>query len=284
MTLTDDRKGRITASRIAGILGLSPYTNRDGVLREMVRQHFGAEQEFRGNFITEYGNEHEDDALGEYEQRRGIMTTPSPTVVHPTFDYLAATPDGLVGDDGLVECKCPWRAKYTHISERPDYEAQIRLQLEVTGRAWCDFVVWTPDGITVSRVEHDPNWLPSVQPILLEFMEQYAAIVADPEAAAPFLEPIKDERDDEEWAEAALEWQEAKWVSDRATEALAKAKQNVLNLTDKPARGAGVQVIRKNGSRRTDWATFAKEHELEPDEKYIKVGSPTWEVRKAAAS
>lgn len=283
MSLTDDRKGRITASRIAGILGLSPYQTRDGVMRLMVREHFDAPTEFVGNFATDFGNAHETDALAVYEQQRGVMCEQVDTMVHPTIDYLAATPDGLVGDDGLVECKCPWRATYTHIDERPDYEAQIRLQLEVTDRAWCDFVVWSPDGISISRVERDPEWLSSVLPALLEFMEDYQEAISDPEKAAPYLEPLKEQRADPEWAEAAMAWQEAKWVADLAAERLAKAKADLLNLTDKPATGAGVQVIRKKGRTSTKWAEFAKEHGLEPDDKYTTVGPPIWEVRKSAS-
>lgn len=51
----ESRKMRITGSRVGAILGLSPWQKPDAVLREMVREHHGAEREFSGNIATEHG-------------------------------------------------------------------------------------------------------------------------------------------------------------------------------------------------------------------------------------
>src|SRR5690348_7975827 len=102
-----DRIGRITASRVGAILGLSKYRTSADVLRDMVREALGAPSEFTGNEATRYGETHEADALDAYEQRYGTIIKPSGIVVHPLYDWLAASPDGLVGEHGLVECKCP---------------------------------------------------------------------------------------------------------------------------------------------------------------------------------
>src|SRR6185312_11909315 len=134
------RKGKITASKVGAILGLSKYRSRDDVLRQMVREHFDAVPEFISNEATRYGELHEADALDAYEQRYGTIIEPSGLVVHALYDWLAASPDGLVGEHGLVECKCPYRSKYTTPSD--EYVAQMQLQMACTGRDWCDFVIW----------------------------------------------------------------------------------------------------------------------------------------------
>jgi hypothetical protein len=76
---------------------------------------------------------------------------------------IGYSPDGLVGDDGLIECKSP-RTK-THLStlladKVPSWNiAQIQCGLLVSGRSWCDFISYR-DGwpLYVKRVEPDPKW------------------------------------------------------------------------------------------------------------------------------
>ena len=255
------RQGRITGSRLPGILGRSPYTDRAGVLREMVRQHHGADVEFTGNFATDYGQDHELDAIGEYEQLRAVMVHGGQDIaIHPTYGFLAATPDGLVGDDGVVEAKCPIRATYSTIDDRPDYEAQCRLLLECTGRSWCDFVVWRPSGVSVSRVEHDPAWLPSILPTLTDFLAEYEATIADPDLSARHLAPLVDERSDLEWQMAALDFLEAQATAKRADEVLADARAVLLKLADgEPSRGCGVQIIKSNRKGKVNYSKVIPE-------------------------
>ena len=254
------RVGRVTASRLPGILGLSPYQSRDDVMRAMVRQTLNAEQEFSGNIATEWGNDHENDAIGAYEMRTGqLVHSGQDFVIHPNR-ILGASPDGLIGDDGAIECKCPYRGSFTHISQRPDYEAQCRLVMEVTGRQWCDFVVWRPDGINVSRVEYDPDWLPSVMPQVEAFLAEFRAIVASPELAAPHLAPLVDERLDEDWQIAAAEYLDAKLDADSAARVCEDARQRLIELAgDRPARGSGVYVIRSERKGSTSYAKALKE-------------------------
>lgn len=193
--LSPERVGRITGSRIAPILGeRRSGKSRVGVLREMVREHFGAEQDPRDPYMDEmaaYGHEHEADAITLYERETGLLVYGCQEfVIHPVYDFLGVTVDGLVGDDGTAEIKCPSRATFTHIDEREDYKLQTRLQIECTQRLWCDFCVWrTRQPIEISRVEWDPTWLPSVLPVLEAFMAEYEAVVASEELSAPFLAP-----------------------------------------------------------------------------------------------
>lgn len=242
--LSPERRGRITGSRIGAILSLSPYQSRADVLRAMVRQWHGYSDEFQGNVATAWGIEHEPDAIAEYEQLWGVLTHGAQKfVVHPRYEFLGVSPDGLINDDGLIEAKCPYRGKYIDISQRPDYEAQILLQLECTDRQWCDFLVWRESGIAVSRVERNPAWLPLIFDDLTAFLDEFETIIDDPALSAPHLAPLVDQRTDEEWQLAATDYLDALVELKDAERTVATARDAVLKLADgRPARGAGVSV------------------------------------------
>lgn len=287
--LSPMRTGRITASRVGAILGVNKYQTRDDVMRDMVRAHFGAEPEFTGNEATGYGNDHEDDARTAYENTHGILVLDAQDFVqHPEFGWLGVSPDGLVGDDGLVEIKCPWRAKYTSVGEKPEYAAQIQLQLACTGRAWCDFVIWRSfdaadrigcDPLIVERVPADPDWLPSNLATLAEFHAEFLAIVADEKLAAPFLEDA--ERSDQEWAEAAAEFHAADEAVRAAGVRLDQAKARLRELAgDRSAKGCGVTVTRTERAGSVDWKAAAEKYAPDVDpEEFRKATSVVWTIR-----
>lgn len=76
------------------------------------------------------------------------------SMTHKQLHMLAASPDGLVDDDGLVEIKCVGSASFMRYLEvtdgdtlkaiEPKYYWQVQCQLACTDRAWCDFVVYNP--------------------------------------------------------------------------------------------------------------------------------------------
>lgn len=253
------RVGRITGSRVGAILGLNPYSTRADVLREMVREHFGAEREFTGNAATDYGTEMEPTALALYEEQYGVMTYGGgELVIHPVHGFLAVTPDGRVAHDGMVECKAPYSGTYRHWQEKPYYEAQMRLQLECDGREWCDFVVLDRDGqIHVSRLFHDPAWLPSVLPQLEAFMADYRAALEAPDAH--LADKVADMEATPGWWEAAQEYTQAKAAEDTAKARTEKARDALIELAkasgSKAAKGCGWQVIR---AERAGTVAYAK--------------------------
>lgn len=254
------RTGRITGSRIGAILGLNPYSTRGDVLREMVRESHGAEREFQGNEATRYGEAHEPDALAAYEAREGVMTYGGgELLIHPAHDFLAVTPDGLVGDDGMIECKAPFRGTYTHWNEKPYYEAQMRLQMECAGRAWCDFVVWRDGEIAVSRIERDATWLPSVLPVLEQFMADYRAAMEAPESY--LADTI---RDDKAWRDAASDYLRALAAFNDIERMVKAMRERLIELAGgSSAKGCGVQVIRSERAGSVAYAKAVKE--LLPD-------------------
>lgn len=132
------RAGRLTASCFGAALGLSPHLSR----QELWRQLTGRSEPFLGNVATDYGIEHEAEAIEAYEAQTGNLVIPAPFV--PWEEWSGCSPDGYVGDDGLIEVKCPFSQKM--YEAWPDhYRVQVIGQIAITGRQWCDCWCWTPD-------------------------------------------------------------------------------------------------------------------------------------------
>lgn len=247
------RIGRITGSRVAAILGLDKYKSRDDVMRDMVREYHGAESEFTGNEATVFGHEHEPEAITAYEDQAECLVISTGLHVHADHDWLAASPDGLVGHDGLIEVKCPFRATYTTLAEVPHYAAQIQLQLACTMRDWCDFVIWRDGGIIVERVEADPLWLFQHMPALEAFRAEYLATVASEEKSARHLIPLI--REDLTWSALEAEYADAKAEADKAGARLEAAKKALIaEAGEQSQKGRLVQVIRSERSGTVDYA------------------------------
>lgn len=164
------RIGCLTASRAAAVL----KRGRDGkplkayyeLLDEIVTERLtGSAVEHFCNDAMIWGIEHEDEARSRYENVTGNLVTEVGLVMHPTIQFLGASPDGLVGDDGLVEIKCP--SMLTHLrrircKEVPDeYKPQMLIQLLCTGRKWVDYVDYDPrfpqENLQFFTVRYEPT-------------------------------------------------------------------------------------------------------------------------------
>jgi len=90
------------------------------------------------------GIELEEEARYAYEFKCGVVVKTCGLFKHPIIKNTHASPDGLIGDDGLLEIKCPNTA--THIDYLiankvpPAYKQQMLWQMACTNRKWCDFV------------------------------------------------------------------------------------------------------------------------------------------------
>ncbi len=185
------RKGRVTGSIAGAILGLAPYMTREQALRSMVRSYHGAPSEFTGNIATEWGTNNETTAIECYEFKTGNKVLAAPFVPHE--DWAGASPDGNIGDDGLIEVKCPFGKRngdeFNSIADQPHYYAQMQIQLLSTGRKWCDFYQWSPHGDRLERVEVDAEWLDENLPLLRQFYAFYLSELDNP----AHLEPLRRE-------------------------------------------------------------------------------------------
>lgn len=177
------RKGRITASMAGAILGLDPNCTREEAMRRMVRASVDAPSEFVGNIATNWGTMHEQEAKEAFEYEFGEKVEAATFVVHPTLDWLGASPDGYVGDDALLEIKCPYGLRdhaapvpFKGLEEQPHYYAQMQVQMLVTGRKKCFFWQWTKSDSRVLIVLFDQGWvdenLPKLQAFYEEFLEE----------------------------------------------------------------------------------------------------------------
>jgi exodeoxyribonuclease (lambda-induced) len=101
------------------------------------------------NEVMEKGHELEMEARNNYEITTGNLVKTTGFHVLDDLPDVGCSPDGLIGEDGLVEIKCPTPAIYARFMYEnvidPKYKAQIQMQMWITKRKWCDFVVYNPD-------------------------------------------------------------------------------------------------------------------------------------------
>lgn len=146
------RCGKVTASRVADIIAKtkSGYsTSRANYMAELICERLtGVPTEGFVSGAMQHGIATEPMARSAYENFSGALVMETGLVPHQTIPMAAASPDGLIGSDGLVEIKCPITA--THIetllgqSTPGRYVTQMQWQMACTGRKWCDFVSFDP--------------------------------------------------------------------------------------------------------------------------------------------
>jgi len=146
------RLGKVTASRVADVIARTktgPSASRANYAAQLVRERLtGVPDEQFTNAAMQWGTDMEPEARKAYEFYQAVSVEQVGFVPHPDIGDTGASPDGLVGDDGLVEIKCPNTA--THIETLKGkavphkYITQIQWQLACTGRQWCDFVSFDP--------------------------------------------------------------------------------------------------------------------------------------------
>lgn len=169
------RRGKLTCSNLGALLGQVSYTSR----KQAYRRALGLEQ-FTGNVATQWGTDNELNAIGCYMAATGNVVKPTGLHVHPDYHWLAGSPDGLVGEEGMIEVKCPFYPKRdgssrVHNSVPHHYWIQINALLEITGREWCDYISWTPEEYKVYRVYKDHT---TFDYLCNFYAQDYAAIAA----------------------------------------------------------------------------------------------------------
>lgn len=263
------RKGRITASMVGAILGMSPYMSRNDAMRVMVRTREGAEQEFTGNIATEWGNNNEDGARIEFEMETGLTVDQVGFI--PLEDWAGISPDALIGDSAGVEIKCPFGLRkadapvpFKTLAEQPHYEAQVQFSLYVTGREKWHFFQWAPNGTVLETIYPDLDWQARHIPALKQF---YAEFLEEP--ADDHLAPKRVEIDSVEAHQMIAEW-------DELAEQIERASERKKDLLEKMVRlGGGKNALiagRKLTLTRRDGAIsyakalkkYAPDADLEP--------------------
>ena len=144
------RIGKITASRIGGINAKPQKGNAlNNTLTELLSERLtGLPKDTKTNADMQWGIDCEPLARQAYGLATFQTVAETGLIDHPAIPMSGASPDGLVGKDGLIEIKCPTSPKHTNTlltGQVPsEYMPQITWQLACTGRKWCDFVSYDP--------------------------------------------------------------------------------------------------------------------------------------------
>ena len=188
------RAGRITASKMKSVC----HTNPENPSKSLIKQICFPEMSKFSSEGTKWGCHHEATALGNYEEYMGTQHSDFSLSkcgfwLNKDYPFIGATPDGLTYcsccGEGCVEVKCPFCKKHKSILEsvgddfylkesgskgiqldsKHTYHYQIQTQLFTTGRAHCDFVVWTTKEIYIERIYANTEFWEYIVPKAKQF-------------------------------------------------------------------------------------------------------------------
>jgi len=143
------RLGKVTASMIANVMMKPTAAGYQNYKAQLVCERLtGNPTETFTSAAMQHGTETEPQARAFYEMQTGLDVVEVGFVDHPFVDMSGASPDGLVGEAGLVEIKCPQQPKHIKalMGGNPDrnYMLQMHWQMMCTERGHCDFVSFNP--------------------------------------------------------------------------------------------------------------------------------------------
>lgn len=247
------RKGRVTASLVGAILNHSPYMTRAQAMRSMVRDACNAEREFKGNAATEWGTAMEPMAIGEFEDRTGLVVEKAGFITRD--DWAGCSPDGLIGETAGLETKCPYGIRsdpaplFKSLAEQPHYYDQVQFSMWVTGRDTWHFEQWTPYDHAGATVTTDLAWQNDNIPALRQFYAEF--LYEMQENREEHLTALRREVDTPQAHKMVTEWDELSEAIERATERKADLLKEMVSLCgDNDALFAGRKLtkVEKEGS------------------------------------
>jgi len=186
-----ERCGKVTASRIADLMATTRSgwgASRANYAAQLIAERLtNCVAPSFTNAAMIHGTETEPEARRAYEFFVDRDVQQVGFAPHPKIEMAGASPDGLVGDDGLLELKCPLTA--THIDTLlngaiPDkYIKQMQFQMACTQRQWCDFASYDnrlPERMRlfVKRVERDDQAITEIEAAVRQFLTEIDETVA----------------------------------------------------------------------------------------------------------
>lgn len=189
------RAGKVTASSLHKVMARTKTgygADRANYHAQLVTERLtGVPAESYSNSAMQWGIDTEPQARAAYAMEVGAEPVEIGFLLHPSISQSGASPDGLVGDDGMVEIKCPNSA--THIATLTGagidrkYLYQMQWQMACAGRAWCDFASFDPRlpdemQLHIERVQRDDDLIAELEAEVVKFLAEVAATVTDLEA------------------------------------------------------------------------------------------------------
>lgn len=148
----DMRLGKVTASRVSDVMskgrGSAISKTSESYMMELIAEILTGDQKpFFENDAMKWGTKTEPQARSMYQVKNDFVDVEEVAFIEKN-PFIGVSPDGLIGDDGLLEIKCP--TTITQLKRAfsddysTDYKAQIQMQLWVSEREWCDFISFDP--------------------------------------------------------------------------------------------------------------------------------------------
>lgn len=179
------RLGKVTASRVAYLMAKTksgPSASRANYMADLIVERLtGTREEGFTSAAMQWGTDTEPQVRAAYEFLTDATVVEEGFCLHSTIPDFGASPDGLIGDVGLLEIKCPNTASHIQTlltGEVPGkYETQMQAQMACTGRAWCDYVSFDPRmpgemQLFVKRVHRDDALIAKMEAEVVEFLAE----------------------------------------------------------------------------------------------------------------
>lgn len=212
------RCGRVTSSRVADAMAFLSRKSKNGekgdeaqarknlkagIVAEILT---GIHQEHYVSDPMKFGAAQEPFARAAYEQEHNVLIDQVGFVIHPTIERAGASPDGLLGKDGLIEIKAPNTT--THLDYiigdvvPEEYKMQMLWQMRCCERQWCEFVSYDPRlpdylQLFVKRFERNDEAIAIMDQMVQQFLSEVDGLISRlPKAPAKqeqSLDAINDE-------------------------------------------------------------------------------------------
>lgn len=178
------RLGKVTASKVADVMpakkGGYAAARKNYMMQLLCERLTGNREDSYVNSAMMRGTELEPFARISYEAITGSLVDEAPFVDHPAISGFGASPDGFVGESGLIEIKCPNTAQHVEFLRtgkiESRYEWQMRAQMACTDRDWCDFASYDdrlPEQLQIKVVR--VNRCPDKEQEMLAEIEKFLA-------------------------------------------------------------------------------------------------------------
>lgn len=187
------RLGKVTASNIAAVMAEGrngkPSATRANYIAQLVSERLtGVPYETFTSAAMQHGTETEEQARAVYTMNTGNMVKQVGFIQHPRIYGAGASPDGLIGDFGGLEIKCPNTA--THIATLRGapvdggYMKQVQFNMACTGREWWDFESFDPRlpdemHMHVRRIPRDELAIAEIEAAVIELLSEVDKITME---------------------------------------------------------------------------------------------------------